>query len=195
MNITTFEYQYTPEMIVERAKRDNSTSGIWSALTDILGDNTLDKPYERIYRVYFPLFIIRLDINFSNEEEKSNSDDIIIGVNAITGSVGQIDRLPVQQELDVDSNTVLYPVLNETEARSKSDEWLFKHIDREHRTLRMPQYEAEACNRHLLYWLVDLGSFEHSYAINDLTGRRDSIDSLKGIDTYYNNIINKKDGF
>lgn len=193
MNITTFECQNTPEIIDERVKGDNSPSGIWSVLTEVFGDNKLDKPYKCIYQVYFPLFVTYVDIEFNRKMEEAKSDSFIIGVNGITGSVGQIDQLPDQQELEIDSRSVLNPVLNEMEARSRADEWIFKYVDRTYRALRMPQYETEVYSRYLLYWLVDVGSFEHSYAINDLTKRRDSVDSLKGIDEYYENSISENE--
>lgn len=189
MNITTFEHQYTPEMIVERVTQDNSTSGIWSILMKAFGDNKRDKPYESIYQVYVPLFITYVDIELNRNIKNNISDNFIIGINSITGAVGEIDQLPTQQESDVDSRSVLTPILNEMEAHSKAEEWIFKYVDRTYRTLQMPQYEVDVYSRHLLYWLVDLGSFEYSYAINDLTGRRDSVDSLVGVSEYYNNNI------
>ena len=59
--------------------------------------------------------------------------------------------------------------------------------------MQMPNYEFETDQRSMLYWLIDRGSFKHSYAINDLTGRRDKVKHLKGIDEYYRVVLETND--
>lgn len=188
MRINVLERPHSPDEIAEYAEQEANSSSFTSTLISVFRDEPR-RPYERIYRIYFPVFIANVRVYREQTDTETVTKDFTLGINGITGSVGREDAFPTGSNRDVDPASVIDPVLDESEVRSKVDEWVFKYLDRSYRLFQMPTYDLEIHRRYLLYWLIDRGSLATSYVVNDLTERCDNVDRMMGIDEYYRNSL------
>lgn len=185
MQVNVLERPHAPEEIVDFVEREVSGRLTTTTILGSLFNTERERSYESIYRIYFPLFVVEIEHEPSGGNGGGSSKELTLGVNGITESVGRAEELPAGENRRVDRAAVIRPVISDTDALSAAEEWFFKHFDRSYRSLRMPDYNLDVRRHHLLYWLIDRGSLEKSYAINDLTERYDPVSDRKGIDEYY----------
>lgn len=180
-DIQTFEKRLTTDEAINRTKRFTLRTYMYTSLRSILG---FCEPPEDIYCVYYPNYFIYTTIKLDRIFKDKKEEKFIAGVDGITGRVGAVDvDLPDYQEFSINPTALIEAKINHEDAKQNWRDWLFGYLNQKYRPIKLPDKSLDGIDLvYTLYWVIDNGSVENSFAVNDLTNQVNKLEDMEILD-------------
>lgn len=186
MEIRTFGQRLTAASAVERSRRYTLTAYAAEAIKPLFGGRR-DSHTGTVSQVYYPVYLAFTTVTLHRYLRGDVTVRFLAGVDGVTGRVGEIDvDLPDHRTKDIAPEAAIGTDLDERDAETAWRDWLFTYLDRKYRPVKRPDSSLDDLDLvHVRYWIVDNGTSEDSFAINDLTRQADRVEDVRGIAEYY----------
>jgi hypothetical protein len=191
MEIRTFDRHLDETEAVEHTANLSAIRYLRYVLRETFGIGT-DSSDPTVYVVYYPDYILYTSVEY-RRLWTTQSRKFLVGVDAITGNVGEVDvKLPDSHVRDVDRDVRIEPQLTEADAREEWNEWIFDYMSRKYRATKLVEYEIDDIELvYTPYWIIDNGSIEESLAVSDLTRRTAKVEEIRVIREFYEDHLSK----
>jgi hypothetical protein len=191
MEIRTFDRHLDGTEAVEHTSNLSAMRYLRYVLREKFGIGA-DLSDPTVYVVYYPDYILYTSVEY-RRLWTTESHKFLVGVDAITGNVGEVDvELPDSHVRDVDRDVRIEPQLTEADAREEWNEWIFDYMSRKYRAMKLREYGIDDIELvYTPYWIIDNGSIEESLAVSDLTRRTAKVEEIRVIREFYKDHLSK----
>ena len=114
----------------------------------------------------------------------------LVGIDAITGRVGEVDIDPPEREtVKVADEHVLPVEISEEEATEEWRDWLFPYLDRTYRPVKRPEFTLDRLELvYTPFCIVDYGDRDECYAVSTLTKQVELVEDIEPLDIGYESL-------
>lgn len=178
MELPRFEPRIDAGEAVRRTDRLTLKTFLSSKLASLLGDDTANDP--DVTTLHYPDYLAYTTVVLRRVGRDDREVKFIAAVDAATGRVGEVDvSLPETETRQVDDDRVLPVEVDETEAASNWEEWLFPYLDRRYRPVKRPTTSLDRLALvYTPYHVVDYGPDGDRYAVSALTKQVELLDDI-----------------